>query len=158
MKAPELATPDDIDQIFELTYLMWADMGYANPDRSWEPGARAELTRQIASGMSAAFVIRDPRDSTRLLASGIAMIHQRLPQWWCPTGRIGHVCWMSTRAEHRNKGFGAAVLQSILDWFVANNTAIADLNATESGAGLYQKAGFEAPTYSLLRWHAPSVS
>jgi predicted acetyltransferase len=62
---------------------------------------------------------------------------------------------MSTRATYRGQGCATAILDELLRWFANNETDIVDLNTTADGRGIYERVGFTAPAYDVLRWHQP---
>lgn len=68
-----------------------------------------------------------------------------------PNGRLGTLLNILTYPEFRGKGYGKVLIQALIDEARALGLSVIDLHATEQGAGLYARMGFEPLPYKAMR-------
>jgi GNAT superfamily N-acetyltransferase len=86
----------------------------------------------------------DAADGSALVASGAAVILDRLPVPNVPDGRVGYIGWMWTEPERRSQGLARAVFRDLVGWLRAAGVRRIELGATPDGEALYRSEGFGA--------------
>lgn len=86
------------------------------------------------------FSIRINNDTNKIVGIGTAIIHNDVA--W-----LGHII---VRQENRNQGIGQLITQSLVDDSIAKNCDSIYLIATDLGAPVYIKTGFETETEYLF--------
>ena len=101
------------------------------------------------------FVAEDDRGNIIGFATGYEKkgIPQEVLMSW-KARRVGYLDLMAVHRQHRKKGIGTALLNSVLDQFKVQNidTIHLDVPSTEQDAiRLYQKLGFKTRAYSMVK-------
>ena len=101
----------------------------------------AEVLREhLRAGDFGAFLIEH---GSVPVSYGIAMIHQRLPSDWNPSGRWGYVQSLETHPDHRGRGHATAILAALLDWYAQEGVPSFGLLSAELAEPLYRRLGFK---------------
>ena len=153
-----LATPADAEELVRLRAVMLRlVVGPTITTAPWEQACADVLRRGMEEETLAAAVAGDPADRSRLVASGVVTVAQRLPSPANPTGRVGWLASMVTEAPWRRRGLARRVATTLLDWCVAHGVDRVDLHATADGAPLYQDLGFAfRDEWPEMNWRAPA--
>ena len=107
------ATPDEFARVIELTHEMYNATEAGVQSSDWEQGAIEWIGRASKEGSAQAIVAYDNATDT-IVASGIGIIYDDIPQPWLPNGKMGYIRWMSTTEEFRGYGVGEQVLKSLV--------------------------------------------
>lgn len=136
-----LAIPDDASELVRLACVMFASMGWAEPDDAWRVAAAANVAERLGGDVVAA-VVPHPTVSGRAVASGAASVSRRLPTPTNPSGAYAYVQWVATDDEFRRRGGARAVMTTMLAWLDAHDVGAVELHATAAGEPLYRALGF----------------
>lgn len=140
----------DADEIVRLGGVMFESMGRAVTVGGWEKHARRLLEAGLGNDL-AAFVVDSPVEPSRLIASCVGLICQRLPSPGSADGRAGYVQWVCVEAAFRGKGLGRAVMAALLGWFDSRGVRRVELHATTVAEPLYRSLGFSEPGLIALQ-------
>ncbi|HEY7438103.1 MAG TPA: GNAT family N-acetyltransferase [Acidimicrobiia bacterium] len=146
-----IATPGDFEELIRMGAVMLSSMGIEPDVDTWHDRAVEVLRAELASGTAAAFVVDAPDQPGQLIASGVVLVHQRLPTAENPDGRVGHVQWVATERAHRRKGLATVIMRAIIDWLCDREIEAVELYASTEGAPLYASLGFVTPERAWLR-------
>jgi GNAT superfamily N-acetyltransferase len=131
----------DAGEIVRLASVMFESMGLALERPDWPACGHRAVRERLGKDMMA-FVIDDPDEAERLVASAAGTIHRRLPRPGDVEFTAGYVQWVATEEEHRRKGLGQAVMDGLLGWFCDNGATAVELHATPMAEPLYRTMGF----------------
>ncbi|MCH8613698.1 GNAT family N-acetyltransferase [Arsenicicoccus dermatophilus] len=141
------ATPADIPEIVRLKAQLMAT-GWPWPvdvhgDPQWRERCAAAAQTLLDSPSYAAFVVaRDDETPGAPLAGMVSVsVEQHLPGPDGP-GLSAYVADMSTDPDLRGRGIGTRLLDAALVWAREHGAGWVQLYATESGRGVYERAGF----------------
>jgi len=141
------AGPGDIDCIAAGHVKMFAEM----MDRLGDVLAPA-TARQIHESMRAKLMVEMPAKTCRAwviendcqtVSIGALSILSLVPSPYEPSCRTGYIHSMYTEPDHRLRGYGRRILESILDFCGSADLRRITLNASDQGIGLYRGLGFE---------------
>lgn len=143
------ATPADIPEIVrhkaQLMRTGWPFEADPSGDAAWRERCATAAAVLLADERYAAFVVPrdDPAPGAPLAAMVSVSVEQHLPG---PegSGLSAYVADMSTDPDRRGEGLGSALLAAALDWAHEQGAGWAQLYATDSGQGVYERAGFRA--------------
>ena len=142
------ATPEDAER---LAWLRATSFGTQTAMADLEAPMADLLRDHLRAGDFGAFLIED--DSVPV-SYGNAMIHQRLPSDWNPSGRWGYVQSLETHPHHRGRGHASAILAALLDWYAQEGVPSVGLLSAELAGPLYRRLGFkEEPVGRWLARH-----
>ncbi|HXW81045.1 MAG TPA: GNAT family N-acetyltransferase [Acidimicrobiales bacterium] len=133
----------DTVEVLRLATLMYESIGIDASGTRWRQAAAEQLAERLGQD-AAIFVVDDPFQPGRLVATGAGTIARRLPNPANPGARIGYVQWVSTEPGWRRRGFARQIMLALLDWFRDNDVAVVELHAAPLGEPLYQELGFQA--------------
>lgn len=157
--APEIlaavrrADAGDAGELARLRCVMLAsldlDPGY--DDHEWQLRARAWFAHRLSARRDrfAAFVVGDTPGAP-LLATAVGWIDERLPGPTLPNGQRGYVAGVCTDPSVRGRGYGRAVVFSLLEWFRQAGVTQAELHATSGAQRLYRELGFQETGYPAM--------
>ncbi|MFN8016414.1 MAG: GNAT family N-acetyltransferase [Acidimicrobiia bacterium] len=145
------ANPDEYSRVIELTHEMYNASEIGAQDSHWEQDAIDWIGSASKSGHCEACVAYDSA-TDKIVASGIGIIYDDLPQPWLPNGKMGYIRWMSTTEDFRGYGVGEQVLNHLMDWFEKNDVVRVQLHATDKSIDFYQQHGFEKDSYTNMWW------
>jgi GNAT superfamily N-acetyltransferase len=134
------ATAEDAGEIVRLAELLWAGLGVDTTTSAWRVNALEATRRRLGNDMYAAVV--DSPDGSGLVASGAAVILDRLPVPNVPDGRVGYIGWMWTDPASRSQGLARAVFRELVGWLRAAGIRRIELGSTPDGEPLYRSEGF----------------
>jgi len=147
------ATTADGPALVRLRALMLEEMGVpaGGPESAWWTAAELWFTERLQHpGQFAAFVIDD--SELGVVSSAVGTCDQHAPSPANVSGLHGHLFNVSTDPRRRGLGHARACMGALLLWFQDETpVGVVDLNATQSGAGLYRSLGFDAPRHPALR-------
>ncbi len=145
------ATPDEYSRVIELTHEMYNATEIGVEDTTWERDAIAWIGEASKNGHAEAAVAFDSATDT-IVASGIGIIYDDLPQPWLPNGKMGYIRWMSTTEDFRGYGVGEQVLNHLMNWFNDQGVVRVQLHATDKAIEFYSQHGFEKDSYTNMWW------
>ena len=148
------ARREDSLEVVRLARVMFDSMGIALPDTGWEGIGKAAFERRLGADL-AAFVVDDPSQKGRLIASAAGTINERLPGPFIPGGIVGYVQWVCTDPAFRRQGLARRVMAALLDWYEARDVRTVELHATPMAEPLYVSLGFEDTGPRALRRRRP---
>src|SRR5258705_13700854 len=97
------ARPEDASETVRLAKQMFASMGADLSDPAWETEGVAHVQRRLGDDL-VVFVVNDPAEPGRLVASAAGTVSTRLPNPRNPDGRAGYGQWVCTHVGHRSPG------------------------------------------------------
>ncbi|HMS25049.1 MAG TPA: GNAT family N-acetyltransferase [Acidimicrobiia bacterium] len=145
------ATPDEYSRVIELTHEMYNATEIGVEDTTWERDAIAWIGEASKNGHAEAAVAFDSATNA-IVASGIGIIYDDLPQPWLPNGKMGYIRWMSTTEDFRGYGVGEQVLNHLMNWFNEQGVVRVQLHATDKAIEFYSQHGFEKDSYTNMWW------
>ena len=148
------ATEPDFLEVFRVAECMWSEMALPDANSIWRKNAVPRLKEELGTGNAKLLVADHPETAGELVAIGMGVIWNRIPTYWDPNGKLGYVQWFYTAPEYRRMGLASEMLQSILDWFKANDVGRANLHGSEDALSVYKAAGFEPTQYANYWWTA----
>lgn len=112
-------------------------------DAGWQQRLTADLEDRIAHDRHfAAFVIDAPEG--RLACCALGMAYRVLPAPRYPQGLAARVHAVATEPACRGRGYAAAAVGALVDWFHGLGCTLYEVYAVDGSAGLYRRLGFEA--------------
>lgn len=142
------AREEDVDALVHLRAEMFAAMGVTEADDRWREQARQWFAARLHDDHYRFAVVEV---SGRVVACAAGAVRDAAPSPGAPEGRdvlVSNVCTMAT---HRGHGYGQAAFEHVLDWARRSGVARAELMATASGRGLYERAGFTETAFPAMR-------
>lgn len=150
MGVTRVAGVDDVAPIMRLRAAMFDEWRGRHPadgvlvgdvDADWLETASSQLRDGLAADRLIAAVVDDEAGTP--IAMGIASVGTKLASPGNPTGRIGHVTSMFTDPAHRGRGYGAAIVQRLIDELHARDLTIIELFAAPLAEPMYRRLGFD---------------
>lgn len=145
------ATPDEYARVIELTHEMYNATEVGVQGSSWEQDAIDWIGEASKKGQAEAAVAYDSA-TNKIVASGIGIIYDDLPQPWLPNGKMGYIRWMSTTQDFRGYGVGEQILNHLMKWFNDKDVVRVQLHATDKAIDFYAQHGFEKDSYTNMWW------
>jgi GNAT superfamily N-acetyltransferase len=141
------ATPDDIPEILRQRRAMYQDMDYKDPKTlaAMVVTSAAYLSEALPAGSFRAWLAVSGQ---RVVGGGAVLIspwpsHPNDGQ--CLRATILNVY---TYPDHRKKGIGRQLMQTMIDWCRKEDFAFVSLHASKDGRHLYESLGFR-PTNEM---------
>jgi GNAT superfamily N-acetyltransferase len=134
-----LATASDADQLIRLWDLLFEEP----PDElsgTWTRHARAWFDGAVRETSHARFPVIEVNGA--IVATAIGTLEIGVPNPQCPRGRVVRLANVITLPQHRNRGFGTAVVRDVVAWARSINADRVDLSATVEGQHIYEQLGF----------------
>lgn len=146
------ATPDEYPRIIELAKELYTAIDLISANKSgWEDDACEWLGDASKRGISEAAVAYDSATES-VVACGLGIIYDDLPQPWLPNGKMGYIRWMSTTEDFRGYGVGELILNHLMNWFNENDVVRVQLHASDKAIEFYKQHGFEDTNYDNMWW------
>jgi ribosomal protein S18 acetylase RimI-like enzyme len=149
------AQPEEYARVVELTHEMYnaidLDVDTFTQDSDWEKGAAQWLAESMDNGTAQAAVAHDSATNS-IVACGIGIIYNDIPQPWLPNGKMGYIRWMSTAEDFRGYGIGEKVLNFLMNWFSEQGVSRVQLHASDKAIEFYKQHGFEETSYTNMWW------
>lgn len=89
----------------------------------------------------------------QIVATAIGTLELGVPNPQCPQGRTVRLANVVTLPEHRGIGYGAKLVDDVIQWAKSIHADRIDLSATPEGQRIYRRAGFvltSAPRMKLV--------
>jgi GNAT superfamily N-acetyltransferase len=137
------ATLDDIEELVRLRGVMFSALNQDIDASDWRGPSRLVLEDGIAAGRVIGGVV-DATDRKGLCAGGLLTINRTLASPRFPRGHWGYVGSVAVDIGMRRQGFGAAVMQFLVERGRELNLERLELHATPDGDPVYRKLGFGA--------------
>lgn len=142
------AQVEDAPEVVRLAGLMFTSIGFEIPDW-WVQVAREEFVKRLGRDVGT-YVVDRPAGG--LVASGCAVLSERLPTPRSRTNRVSYIGWVATDPDQRGRGHGTAIIEALVEWSRSQGAAMIELHATTDGEGVYRRLGFsEGPSIGLRR-------
>jgi GNAT superfamily N-acetyltransferase len=137
------ARPDDADVLTEFRLAMSRDAGFLSDED--DVAALRETTREymrkaVASGEFRAWLAERNGEP---VASAAVIVRRQPPNRRDLLGREAYVLNVYTLPEHRKNGLATLLTDRVLAWCEAQGIKKIVLHATEDGARLYERFGFQ---------------
>lgn len=146
------ATPADIGTVVELRALMFEAMGTPAVELH-DPTWRADAARWLQLHLDSPRVcvaVGEVAGTVVSCAMGHVLALMPSPVRHGDTG--GLVTNVATFPGHRRLGLSEACVEAVLDWYRdATDVDVVTLNATEAGAPMYRRLGFEESRFPEMR-------
>lgn len=138
-----------IDDLQELVRLRLEFLAQINPDPV-PAGLKESLERcyrrQLQNGELIAWL---GIQGCKIVATGMVSFYQLLPNYTCPSGRIGYISGIYTLADVRRQGIARAIMEKLLDEARAAGCDKVGLSATQMGKPLYSQLGFNPTQHEM---------
>lgn len=138
----------DVDVLVDLRAAMFTAMGVTETDGLWRENARQWFAARLHDD-DYCFAVVEVGDQVVACAAGA--IRDAAPSPGAPEGRDVLVSNVCTLEGHRGHGHGRAAFDHVMAWARRSGVARAELMATASGRGLYERAGFAQTTFPAMR-------
>ncbi|MEK8073529.1 GNAT family N-acetyltransferase [Rhodococcoides navarretei] len=138
----------DVNALVELRAEMFRSMGSVTGDELWCTHAFDWFVDRLDDANYAIVVVEH---NGVVLACAMGAVRDAAPSPLSPDGRdvlISNVC---TAPEARGQGFGGRAFAAVMDWARETGIARAELMATPSGLGMYERNGFAASAFPAMR-------
>ncbi len=145
------ATKDEYDRVLELTNELYNSIELENENNDWHQPAIEWLEQATSQGTATAVVAYDSA-TEKIVASGIGIVYNDIPQPWLPNGKMGYIRWMSTEEDFRGYGVGEKVLNALMKWFEEKEITRVQLHASDKAVEFYKQHGFVDTSYQNLWW------
>ena len=137
------ARPDDADVLTEFRLAMSRDAGFLSDDddvAALREATREYMRRAVASGEFRAWLAE--RDGVPV-ASAAVLPRRQPPNRRDLLGREAYVLNVYTLPEHRRNGLATLLTERVLAWCEEQGIKKIVLHATEDGARIYERFGFQ---------------
>lgn len=138
------ATPQDCEIILHHRRRMFEDMGFTDPQAldAMIASSTPVLQRGLSDGTYRGWLAETPGDG--VVAGGGVVIVEFQSNPRDPQPRRAWVVNMFTESTHRRRGLARRLMQTILEWCIAERMRILYLHASNDGRPLYESMGFAA--------------
>jgi len=138
----------DLDSIVHHRRAMFLDMGYRD-ERALDTMSvrfRPWVRQKMEANEYLAWFVLAPDSS---IAAGLGLWLMDWPPHMAAAGQWrGNILNVYTEPEHRRRGMARALMQTALEWCVANQVGAVILHASTEGGALYESLGF-TPTNEM---------
>ena len=144
------ATVDDGPDLLRLWALLFEEDAAAG-DELWQAHASTWFARCAADHASVRFPVIDI--DGEIVATAIGTLDLGVPNPQCPHGRTVRLANVITLPEYRGIGYGARLVDDVIEWARSINADRVDLSTTPQGRRIYTRAGFvltSAPRLKLV--------
>ncbi len=144
------ATADDGAQLLRLWALLFHESDAAR-DAPWRGHASTWFAQCVADPEKARFPVVDR--GGQIVATAIGTLELGVPNPQCPGGRTVRLANVITLPEYRGIGYGARLVDDVVEWARSINADRVDLSTTPQGQQIYTRAGFvmtSAPRMKLV--------
>jgi GNAT superfamily N-acetyltransferase len=141
------ATPDDIPEIVRQRRAMYEDMDYKDSEALSVVVATsaAYLSEALPAGSFRAWLAVS---GERTLGGGAIVISPWPSHPYDGQCRRATILNVYTYSDHRKRGIGRQLMQTMIDWCRTQGFAFVSLHASKDGRHLYETLGFE-PTNEM---------
>jgi GNAT superfamily N-acetyltransferase len=143
MSMIRMATIDDIDSLVKLRIQLLNEGNNNIENYNWDKYSEVLRTfyyESLSNGKVIAFL---GVENERIVATSMICFYNITPLLHNLEGKMALLTDMYTIPEYRNKGFGMALLNNIMEYAKKSGYLKVILNATDSGRKLYAKYGFK---------------
>jgi GNAT superfamily N-acetyltransferase len=144
------ATQADIDALLYLWGLVF-DEDLDSVVQPWRRYARTWFEGVVNDPESACFPVIEVEGT--IVATAIGTLELGAPNPQCVRGRAVRLANVVTLPDHRSRGYGTRLVDSVIEWAISIQADRVDLSATPDGQRIYEKAGFvltSAPRMKLV--------
>jgi GNAT superfamily N-acetyltransferase len=138
-----MATIDDIDSLVELRIKLLNESNNNISNYDWDKYSQVLKTFYydgISNGKVIAYLAEHNKN---IVAAGMMCFYSIIPLLYNLDGKMALLTDLYTIPEHRKKGFGMSLLNSIMQHAKKLGYKKVILNASDSGRKLYNKYGFK---------------
>ncbi|KRE41529.1 GNAT family N-acetyltransferase [Knoellia sp. Soil729] len=86
-----------------------------------------------------------------------AAVVTKLPSSRRPRSRWLHVSLLFVTPDARGAGLGTQLIEALRQWAAAHDVSRIQLHAAPQARGLYERAGFTAPSAGLMEWRTDTT-
>ncbi|MDI9894289.1 GNAT family N-acetyltransferase [Rhodococcus sp. IEGM 1381] len=144
------ASIGDVDALVELRAEMFRAMGSVTDDERWRTNAVDWFIGRLDDSDYSIFVVEQ---NGVVVACAVGAVRDAAPSPMSPDGGdvlISNVC-TAPDARGNGNGFGRRAFESVMAWARETGIARAELMATPSGEGIYQRNGFVTNAFPAMR-------
>ena len=144
------ARPDDAEVLTEFRLAMSRDAGFLSDDDDVDAlrdATREYMGKAVASGEFRAWLAE--RDGVPV-ASAAVIVRRQPPNRRDPLGREAYVLNVYTLPEHRRNGLATLLTERVLAWCEEQGIKKIVLHATEDGARIYERFGFQGEQREMV--------
>jgi len=147
------ATPDDIPEIVRQRRAMYEDLDYRDSEAldAMTTTSAAYLSEALPSGSFRAWLAVD---GDRIVGGGAIVISPWPSHPYDGQCRRATILNVYTYRDHRKRGIGRQLMQTMIDWCREQDFAFVCLHASKEGRHLYETLGFEATNEMRLNLRA----
>jgi GNAT superfamily N-acetyltransferase len=147
------ATPDDIPEIVRQRRAMYEDMEYT--DSAALDTVVATSTSYLSEALPAgSFRAWLAVSGERIVGGGAIVISPWPSHPYDGECRRATILNVYTYPDHRKKGIGRQLMQTMIDWCREQDFAFVSLHASKDGRHLYETLGFKATNEMRLNLRA----
>lgn len=144
------ATLDDGPHLLRMWALLFDEKDSAS-EEPWRGHASKWFAQCVADPSMARFPVIEI--DGQIVATAIGTLELGVPNPQCPHGRTVRLANVITLPEYRGAGYGASLVDDVIEWARSINADRVDLSATPEGQRIYLRAGFvltSAPRMKLV--------
>ena len=131
-------TEGDLDVFIDMRIRQLREEG-AKEQIDLRPALRAYYEKHLADHTFVSWLAEE--DSVIVATSGMSFV-EKPPYFGCPSGRIGLLSSMYTKAEYRRRGIATALLTRVVEDARAYGCGTVQITASDMGVRLYTAFGF----------------
>ena len=131
-------TMEDLDVFIEMRISQLREEG-AKEQIDLRPALRAYYEKHLADHTFVSWLAEE--DGVIVATSGMSFV-EKPPYFGCPTGRIGLLSSMYTKAEYRRRGIATELLTRVVEDARAYGCGTVQITASDMGVRLYTAFGF----------------
>jgi GNAT superfamily N-acetyltransferase len=135
------ATLDDAGFLAECRRRMFDEMGVSSETTD---AAGREFVAYVDRELPAiGFFAYVAQGDGALVGSAGAFVHETVPMQLNPSGRVGRIVNVYVEPAWRRRGVASALVGALMERLREEGVGVAALAATEDGAAVYERLGFE---------------
>lgn len=135
------ATTDDAFLLSELRKAQLIDAG-RDPSRNIDKELLTYFKKEIRNGNLIEFLAVKDKE---VLGSAALILQEFPPNFPYPTGKVGYICNVYTKPEHRQKGLSKRLVEAVIAQAKDKNLEKLWLLSSVMGRSVYDKLGFTQP-------------
>ena len=143
--SPRPATAADLDVLVRHRVRMFADMGFASDDgfAALAAASRTWFIDALAAGRYLGWLVA-PADAPSEIVAGSGLLLHEWPPGIRDAGTTrAYILNVYTEPEHRGHGLATLLTRAAIDEARRRRIRVVTLHASDEGAPLYQRLGFE---------------
>ena len=141
------AQAEDVDELVALWGVLFDEP--AEAATPWREEARVWFEHVVNRRELACFPV--VRREGRIVACAVGTLELGVPNPHCPHGRTVRLANVVTLAEHRERGYGSALVDFVVHWARTVRADRVDLSSTPEGQRIYARSGFETTTAPRMK-------